>query len=262
MEKTTASGEVRFMAREEVLRIFVGGPMSETADYLPVGHLSAISRKLMEKVRQGPVGRLCPPVSPDFTLGLQAVAFGNGVLFVDAPLVAISLRHSNGRSLARKTTLGQQFMKEIGGANRLWSRTPIAAPIIPASLFNDYLELQAVLPDQLGDFPIDWVNYYVETWRFLIHQDKEGVPVADEFSAFRAALAKEVPERQELVWAAIKARVGDPDQSLRKNRFKNLRRRTGLLAIENGVKLAKRRVLGQQHVGRFKTPLDFVSWAD
>jgi len=262
MEKTSRSGETRFLQSDEVLRTFVSGPMSDTSKYLPVGHMSAFSRSLRKKILSGPIGRFCPPVSPDFTLGLQAVTFGEGVLFVDAPLVAMSLRHSNGRSLAQKTALGRQFMTEIGGANRLWSRTPIQAPIIPASLFNDFLELQSAIPDKLSAYPMDWVNYYVETWRFLIHLDKEGVPTTDEFSAFRAALAKETPDRQQRVWTAIKERVGEPSRSLFKNRIKSIRRRTGLLALEQNWKLLQRRLSGQRNVGQFRTPLDYVVWAD
>jgi len=262
MEESGGVGEARFISSDEVLRTFLSGPMTKTWDYLPIGHLSAFGRKLREEIKAGPVGRLCPPVSPDYTLGIQALAFGDGVLFVDAPLVAMSRRHSNGRSLAHKSALGRQFMSEIGGASRLWSRTPIQAPIIPASLFNDYLELQSSIPERLNDYPLDWVNYYVETWRFLIQLEGDGVVVADEFAAFRAALELEPQARQESVWAAIEQRVGSPARSLRKNRVKSVRRRTGLLAIERGWKLLMRRLSGRRHVGRFKTPIEFVTWVD
>lgn len=262
MERPCDVGTARFLPSEEVLRIFVSGPMSATATYLPIGHLSAFSRELTQKIRNGPSRRLCPPVSPDFALGLQAMHFGDGVLFVEAPLVAVSLRHSNGRSLGQKAALGRQFMNEIGGPNRLWSRTPIQAPIIPASLYNDFLELQTVLGGKLAAFPLDWVNYYVETWRFLIHQDKEGIPVQDEFAAFRAALLRESAPFQQVVWAAISERVGVPRRNLFMNRIKSLRRRTGLLAIEDNWRLLLRWLTGRRHVGKFKTPLDFVVWAD
>jgi hypothetical protein len=260
VEEAGGSGEARFISSEEVLRTFLSGTMSEAWNFLPIGHLSAFSRQLRDAILAGPVGRLCPPVSPDYTLGIQSMAFGEGVLYVDEALVAMSRRHSNGRSLALKTALGKQFMAELGGAHRFWSRTPIQAPIIPSSLFNDYLELQAAIGGRLGKVPFDWMNYYVETWCFLIGLDNDGVPVADDLQAFETALAKEPAELQKKVWMAIEEREGPPSKILRKNRRKALRRRTGLLAVERAWKTFTRRITGRRHIGKFQNPLEFVIW--
>ena len=129
-------------------------------------------------------------------------------------------------------------------------------------IYNDYLELRDVIGGRLREFPIDWVNYYVEAWRSVLGLDNDGVPVKDEFAAFHLALSKETPEMQEKVWSAIEAREGPPAASLGRNRRKALRRRTGLLAIEQGWKLFSRRLTGRRHVGRFRNPLEFVVWAE
>lgn len=262
VEKAKPAGGTRFIPAGEILRTFLSADMGESWCFLPVGHLSAFSRSLRNSILSGPAKRLCPPVSPDYTLGIQSMAFCDGVLFVDEALVAMSRRHSNGRSLAQKTALGQTFMKEIGGADLLWSRSPIQAPIIPASLFNDYLELQAVIGGRLQEFPLDWINYYVESWRSLIGLDNAGIEMTGEFGAFYNALAKEPMDRQKQVWAAIEKREGAPARSLRKNRIKKFRRRTGLLALEREWKLLCNRLTGRRHIGKFSRPLDFVIWAD
>ncbi len=262
VEEAGGSGEARFLASEEALRIFLGETASEGWRYLPVGHLSAFSRKLRESILAGPAGALCLPVCPDYTIGVQALAFGEGVLWVDAALVAMSRRHSNGRSVTQKTALGRQFMEELGGPSRLWSRTPIQAPIIPALIYNDYMELQALIGGRLRDFPMDWVNYYVESWCSVIGLDNDGVDVMAELAAFHSALASEPPDRQKQVWETIERRAGKPAKSLRKNRLKRFRRSTGLLALEQRWKNLGRRLTGRRHFERFKNPLEFVVWAD
>jgi hypothetical protein len=262
VEEAGGTGEARFLASTEVLGMFLGGTGSDAWCYLPVGHLSAFSRKLRQKILAGPMGKLCPAVCPDYTLGIQSMAFGEGVLWLDKALVAMSRRHSNGRSVTRKTALGKQFMAELGGPSRLWSRTPIQAPIIPALLFNDYLELQATIGGRLAEFPVNWVNFYVESWRSILGLDNDGVPVTAEFAAFHAALSKETPGMQKQVWEAIEKREGPVEKSLQKNRRKALRRRTGLLALERGWKLFTRRLSGRKHINQFRNPLEFVIWAD
>jgi len=262
MEEAEGTGEAELRPAEDILRTYLTGTMNESWRQVPIGHLSAFSRKLRADILAGPVGRLCPPVSPDYTIGIQALAFGDSVLLVDEALVAMSRRHSNGRSCAQKTALSRQFMAEIGGVNRLWSRTPIRAPIIPASLYNDYLELQAAIGGRLAKFPLDWVNFYVESWRSIVGSDNDGVPMAEEFAAFDAALAKETPAMQKQVWQAIERRAGSPARCLAKNRRKALRRKTGLLALEQSWKLLMRRLSGRRHIGKFKNVLEFVIWSD
>lgn len=260
VEEAGGSRQARFIPSDEVLRVFLSGTMNDAWNSLPIGHLSAFSRQLRADILAGPAGRFCPPVSPDYTLGIQSMAFGEGVLSIDEALVAMSRRHSNGRSLAFKTALGKQFMTELGGAHRFWSRTPIQAPIIPSSLFNDYLELQSVLGERLSRVPFDWVNYYVETWRFLMGLDNDGGHIADDLQAFEAALSKEPADLQKKVWSAIEQREGPPAKILRKNQRKAFRRRTGLLAVERAWKTFTRRITGRRHIGKFRNPLEFVIW--
>ena len=262
LEEAGGTGDERFIPSAVVLRTFLSGSMSKSWDILPIGHMSAFSRKLRGDILAGQRGRLCPPVSPDYTLGIQAMAFSEGVMFIDAPLVAMSRRHSNGRSLIQKSALGQQFINEIGGAKHFWSRTPIQAPIVPASLFNDYLELQAIMPERLNAVPFDWINYYVEIWGFLLWSQSRGIPVDEDFAAFHSALANETRERQQRVWDAITQRVGPPARSRLKNRIRAFRRRTGLVALEEKWKLFQRWISGRRHVGRFKSPIEFVTWLD
>jgi hypothetical protein len=261
IEEINGSGEIRFMPSKDVLNIFLSGTRQEIWKTFPIGHLCAFSRKLRQSILAGPVGRLCPPVSPDYTIGIQALAYGPGVLLVDDALVAMSRKHSNGGSMERKTGLARQFMSELGGPSRLWSRTPIRAPIIPALLFNDYVELWTAIGEPLKDFPLDWVNYYVESWRTVLGLENDGMDMEDEFAAIYDALAKESPEMQKKVWAAIEEREGPPARSRRKNRIKAFRRRTGMLALEHNWKHFLRRVRGQRHINEFHRPLEYVIWA-
>jgi hypothetical protein len=195
-------------------------------------------------------------------LAIQALAFGPGIWLVDSALSTMSRKHSNGASVEQKTTLGRQFMAELGGPSRLWSRTPIRAPIVPALLFNDYVELRAAIGEPLRDFPLDWVNYYVESWRTVVGLENGGMRMDEEFAAIHAALATETPETREKVWEAIERREGSPAKSRFKNRLKAVRRRTGLLALEHHWKNLLRRLTGRKHINQFRRPLEFVIWAD
>jgi Glycosyl transferase family 2 len=262
MDEINGTNQTRFISSAEILRIYLSGTRNDIWDAFPIGHLSAFSRTLRKSILAGPVGRLCPPVSPDYTIGTQALAYGEGVLQVDTALVAMSRKHSNGGSVERKTALGRQFMAELGGANRLWSRTPIQAPIVPALLFNDYVELHEAIGDRLKDFPPDWVNYYVESWRTIVGLENDGVLMEYEFSAFHSALNAEPAEMQQKVWQAIEQREGSPAKSRSKNRNKALRRQMGFVALEHKWKLLIRRLTGRRHINKFQRPLEYVIWAD
>src|ERR1700722_19431393 len=211
IEENPGSGATRFVESKEVLRTFVSGSRQEAWHVLPLGHYSAFSRKLRKAMLAGPVGRLCPPTNPADSIAILSMVYGPGVLLIDSPLVAMSRKHSAGASFEQKTKLGKQFMNELGGPSRLWTHTPIQAPIIPTMVFNDYVELWNAIGEPLKEFPPDWVNYYVESWRAVVGLENDGVDEAEEFAAFHAALLKETPEMQKKVWAAIEEREGPPE---------------------------------------------------
>jgi len=262
VEEPGGTGEVRFMPSNEVLRTFLSATRQDTWQVFPIAHMSAFSRKLRKAMLDSPVGRICPPANPSDGAGILAMTYGPGVFLIDSSLVAMSRKHSAGASFEQKTALGKQFMTEIGGPSRLWSHTPIQAPISAAMVINDYVELRNAIGAPLEDFPPDWVNYYVESWRNVVGLENDGVNMTDEYEAIDAALSKETPEMQKQVWAAIEQREGPPAKSRRKNRIKAFRRRTGLLALEHNWKLFLRRLAGRRHINRFHRPLEYVIWVD
>ena len=262
VEEASCSGGVRFVLSKDVLHTFLSGSRQDVWPILPLAHYSGFSRKLRKSILAGPMGRLCPPVNPADCFAILSMAYGPGVLLVDASFVAMSRKHSTGASFEWKSALGDQFMNDLGGPSRLWTCTPIQSPIANAMVFNDYQEIRNAIGEPLKAFPLDWPNYYVEAWRNIVGQENEGVDETEQFAAFYAALAKETPDMQKKIWAAIEAREGSPEKSRRKNRLKSIRRRTGLLALELNWKLFLRRLAGRRHMNKFRRPLDYVIWAE
>jgi hypothetical protein len=259
------AGPARIIAVEEILRAFTEGSMWDAARMMPVGHFSAVQRRLAEEICRGPLGRLCAPISPDFTMAFQQLACGDAVLFIEAGLVVTSVQHSTGRSFMMKTGLGRQFTRELGGRDSIYyTHVPIKVPMVEGSIYNDYLAVQQVWGGKLAQFPLNWTAYFVECYRSILKTKKEGVSMAVEEQAWKSALAQQPAPVQRAVCEEL-----NRDKPLwvqnAQARLKWLRRETGLLRVEHAVRNLSRRLRGSakgELRKPFHSPLEYLEWTE
>jgi glycosyltransferase involved in cell wall biosynthesis len=250
------TGQARMVSSDDILKQFTAnGRVWEIYHLMPIPHFSAVPRGLIDKINNGPLKRLCPPVAPDITMGFQQLAFADQFLFIDEALVVTSFRHSNGRSMVMKSTLFRQFTKELGGDEGIfYNLTPIKATISENTIYNDYLALQQIVQGKLLHFPINWVTYFAEVQRGILKAMEKGINMSSEKAAWKAAL-KQQPQsirrslRKQNVYATLK----------------QIRYRTGLLNAERTIRSFIRTLRGRPDIGmkgHFSNILEYVEWAD
>jgi glycosyltransferase involved in cell wall biosynthesis len=193
LRRKQSSGGWCWRSAEEMLRSFCEDADGHYKHTLPLPQRSAISRRLLEKIKAGTMGRLCHPVTPDVILGLLQLNYADRVLeFHDAFCVLATIRHSNGRSLALKGALGKQFQRELGGKDAIFcDLVPVKAVIIPGIIYNDFLHLQSKVPGRLATHTIRMSKYYVECHRALRQSQELGVDMSREMAAWHEALRRE-----------------------------------------------------------------------
>jgi glycosyltransferase involved in cell wall biosynthesis len=253
--------QVRTVSCDDVLKQFTtNGRMWEIYHLMPIPHFSATPRSLIDKIKSGPLKRLCPPVSPDINMGFQQLAFADQFIFIDEALVVTSFRLSNGRSVMMKSALFKQFTKELGGDEEIYyNLTPIKAVICENSIYNDYLTLQQTIQGKLLRFPINWATYFSEVQLGILkimEVTGKGVNTSSEKKAWKAALQKQPLAIRRALWR----------QNMHSS-LKQIRYHTGLLYAERKIRSFFRSFRSKPDTaikgqGRFSNILEYVEWDD
>ncbi len=71
------------------------------------------ARRVIDEVRSSPLGRICPPVCPDYTSGCLMLAHTDRIVLVDDALF-ISIGSGNGSSFRRRGPLADRFLRDLG----------------------------------------------------------------------------------------------------------------------------------------------------
>jgi glycosyltransferase involved in cell wall biosynthesis len=255
------TSQVRTVSCDDVLKQFTtNGRMWEIYHLMPIPHFSAAPCGLIDKIKSGPLKRLCPPVSPDITMGFQQLAFADQFLFIDEALVVTSTRLSNGSSGMMKSALFQQFTKELGGDEGIYyNLTPIKAVISENCIYNDYLTLQQTIQGKLLRFPINWATYFAEVQLGilkLMEVTGKDINMSSEKMAWKAALQKQPRAIRRSLWR----------QNMHAT-LKQIRYHTGLLYTERKIRSFFRTFRGRpdkaiEGQSRFNNILEYVEWDD
>jgi hypothetical protein len=220
---------------DDILRHFTHEAYGATKRLLPLGQFSAVSNALIERVRQSAVGRLCPPMSPDYTMAIGLLAHTDRVLVTSDALVVFStVSVSNGIDVREKKGGVAKLAKELGRTEiGFYDRVPIKTVTISNSVFNDYVHVQDALNERLGPFQIDWANYFQNCFDSIGTSAGMGVDVSDELGAWEAAFAAQPAEVQ----ARVSEQVGGADPGARKTALATQFTQKG--ALDSGLFWAK-----------------------
>lgn len=255
-----ADGRVRLIPCEESLRRFLNDPDSVYKETLPMIQRGCVHRSLIDRIKAGPMGRLCHAVSPDIILGYLQLAYGDAVLAINDSLVAYgSLKHSNGHSIALKGALAKQFTRELGGKDLVYyDAVPVKAVTIPGTIFNDYLKTQAVVQGRLAKFPLNWHKYFVECYRAMRQSEAAGVDMRRELAAWADALTQQLPTVQTSVRSAVAA--ADAETGAGRQVLKRLGDAFGVPRWERIAKAFYRGRLKGEPEWRFSNIEDYLEW--
>lgn len=256
-----ADNSLQTVPSDAVLDQFAKEPGRHFKQTLPLPQLGCFHRSLAERIRACVLGRLFHPVSPDVIFGFLQLAYADSVLQVNRSLVVYtSSRHSNGKSLATKGSLGRQFTRELGGSDRIYyDRVPVQALTIPGTVFNDYLKIQSIVQGRLAQHPIHWSKYFLECHRAMIAAEREGVDMSAELGAWRTALAQQPVSVRDQVNQVLGSGV---PRHLREmgNRWKRWERRVGLVRAQRACKAFYRARIQQDPTWRFSNAMEYLEW--
>jgi hypothetical protein len=119
------------------------------------------AREVIERVKASPVGRICPPVCPDYTSGYLMLAHTDRIVLLDEALF-LSCGSGNGSSFRRRGALADRFMRDLGMTwQDLVDRMPTRACFTSALVLNDLMRLKDALPARFEGLDVDRVQYYL-----------------------------------------------------------------------------------------------------
>lgn len=258
------TGDVNLFSSEQVLEIFVNSTRGRYKRIMPRGLNSCVHCQVVDKIRNGAMRRLCPPVAPDYTMAYLQLAYSDHVLNIDDALVVIGgLRYSNGRSFILKGDLVKQFTQELGGDARIfYDNVPIKATTVSGTLYNDYVKVRSVVGGRLSRFPLNLTNYFAECYRDIQISKGLGVDMSDEETAWNKALS----EQSEFVKKGVRRALAGNREGIMED-LKNVGRRFGL----NKPWRLIRRYLSKQEGSSVTAPstpltfsnvLEYIEWED
>ncbi|MGE3274330.1 MAG: glycosyltransferase family 2 protein [Vicinamibacterales bacterium] len=152
--------EYRFESRR-VLAYYLNGQPKFGSKVLPKLMTSACHRSVIDTVRASAIGRICPPVCPDYTSGFLMLAHTDEFLLIDDGLF-VSCGVGNGASFRRRGVLADRFMRDLGLSwKQLVEFMPTEACFTHALVLNDYERVARALPDRFAGLALNRAQYYV-----------------------------------------------------------------------------------------------------
>lgn len=223
----------RVIAAPELLERFLNRSYWDTILVLPKGLNSCCHRSVLKRLWQGPAGRVCLAVAPDYTFAFQQLAYYDQALHLGQRLALASNRESTGRSSQLKDNVSDEFMKQVGGPPHSFTHVPIKAFFVQNSLMNDFLRVRELAGGHLAAYELPLVPYFTHCYLELAQLESQGIDYTPEIAAWRAALAAQPRE----VRAAVEQAVAP---IARRWRITGLRNRLFYNRLRRAVKQVKK----------------------
>ena len=186
---------------------------------IPFFPRSVCRRDVLDAVRARQ-GQLFHPFCP-MTSGAAAVlAFSTSTLHIDLPLRVLGLTVDSCSGWAVDSTT-----METSHAGTEVELAPIKQyRILPTAQAESLLRTQRAMPDLLGGYTVNYVNYFVHCEEFLHEYERYGLDVGPFRRVFEETLAKMPTEIQAAARAAIAAEHKPERPSLHERLYKSSRK--------------------------------------
>jgi glycosyltransferase involved in cell wall biosynthesis len=198
-KRRPCSGERREIASQELLHYFLNGHPKYGTKLLPKLMTGVCARSVIERVRATPLGRICPPIAPDFTSGYLMLAHTDRVVLLDDSLF-VSCGIGNGSSFRRRGPLAERFLRDLG---MTWKdcvdRMPTDACFPHAMVLNDLMRIKATLPDVFAGYELNPRHYYVGCLYDHFRSAHHTTNVTEDYDALIEGLNHETEDVQRWV---------------------------------------------------------------
>jgi hypothetical protein len=176
-----------------ILDYFIHGDPKYATKVVPKLMTCVCKRSVLEEIRAA-VGRVCPPVAPDFTSGFLMLEHVEFVLTIDEALY-VSCGTGNGADFRRGGQLADRFRSDLGME---WAdfvdHMPSDACFAHALVLNDLMRVRAMLPERFGNLKIDRRQYYIGCLNDYVKAARAGAHRSEDLASLLAALEQEPSE--------------------------------------------------------------------
>jgi hypothetical protein len=179
---------------EAILNYFVHGDPKYATKVVPKLMTSVCHRSVLDEIRSSAVGRVCPPVAPDFTSGFLMLAHVDFALTIDESLY-VSCGTGNGADFRRGGELADRFRADLGMEWRDFvDHMPSEACFAHALVLNDLMRVRAMVPDRFPNLELDRAQYYLGCLNDYVKAARSGARRDEELAPLLAAFEREPAE--------------------------------------------------------------------
>jgi glycosyltransferase involved in cell wall biosynthesis len=198
-KRRVCSGERREFDSHELLSYFAHGHPTAGSKLLPKLMTAVCHRSVIEQVKRSPLGRMCPPVCPDYTSGYLMVAHTERIVLLDDSLF-VSCGLGNGSAFRRRGPLADRFRRDLGMSwSDLVDRMPTDACFTHALVLNDLMRLRETLPEAFAVCDLDLPRYYAGCLLDYFRASRAGADLAEDYDSLIEGLNRENDEVQRWV---------------------------------------------------------------
>jgi glycosyltransferase involved in cell wall biosynthesis len=195
-KRRVCSGERREFDSAELLSYFAHGHPNFGAKLLPKLMTAVCQRSVIDRVRRSPLGRMCPPVCPDYTSGYLMVAHTDRIVLLDDSLF-VSCGIGNGSAFRRRGALADRFRRDLGMSwSDLVDRMPTDACFTHALVLNDLMRLRETLPEAFASCDLDRPRYYAGCLLDYFRASRAGADLAEDYDSLIDGLNREADDVQ------------------------------------------------------------------
>jgi len=193
------TGRSWLVESRRILEYFVQGHPKLAGKRLPKLMTGVCARAVIEEIRSSRLGRICPPVAPDYTSGYLMLAHTSEMVLIDdAHFVGVG--SGNGSSFRRRGELANRFLQDLGMTwHDLVDRMPTRAGFTTGLVLNDLMRVKAALPERFEGLDLNPVQYYLGCLADYERVARRGAELFDDYDELIAGLNRESPEVQAAV---------------------------------------------------------------
>lgn len=201
-------GGLTYHSSEELLKMFLNVPRGYCEAVLPRGLNSALSRGLYERILQGPLGRLCPPFAPDYTMAFLQLDGTERLLHIEDPLTVYgSCFHSNGNKHMKKQVSDAELFKDFGMSwDEVFGLTPVSIRVVSCAIFSDFVRMQKTLGGKLASLSLNVPHFMAEMQSDIDMIHSHGTDTTTEQALWNQFLASQPKQFQQEVAQLVQSR--------------------------------------------------------
>jgi glycosyltransferase involved in cell wall biosynthesis len=198
-KRKARSGQRHEIPSAEVLEYYSHGHPNFGAKLLPRLMTAVCRRSVIDQVRRSPLGRMCPPVCPDYTSGYLMVAHTDRIVLIDDSLF-VGCGLGNGSAFRRRGPLAERFRRDLGMSwTDLVDRMPTDACFTHALILNDLMRVREALPDAFAACDLDRPRYYAGCLLNYYRASAAGADLAEDYDSLIDGLNRESEDVQQWV---------------------------------------------------------------